>query len=91
MGKTSEHLCDVRLASKLVSMNSVLLANNAWVVHFPSTGGEDVFVLLVPMTVDNFAWVRLVLLNTSVLHKTDVVMHVEVEKRATFSTRLGHD
>lgn len=129
MGEKSEDLCDVRLASKLVSMNRVLLANNAWVVlharsdvsahthykhntgkaHLPlpidwrgrcvcSSRTNDGRQLCLGETTETKTQIRpkavirtdrsvkthLVLLNTSVLHKTDVVVHVEVERGPLF-------
>lgn len=51
------------------------------IICLPSTRGEDVFVLLIPVPRDHFARMTLVLLDARVVHEPHVLMHIEVEQR----------
>mmetsp|Transcript_8656 Transcript_8656/g.13591 ORF Transcript_8656/g.13591 Transcript_8656/m.13591 type:complete len:225 (-) Transcript_8656:310-984(-) len=50
--------------------------------------------MLVPLIIrprDNLASVGLILLNSGILHQSNVVVNVEVEERSTFSPGLAHN
>ena len=48
----------------------------------PTAGGEDVLVAIVPASLDDFACVRLILLDGRIGQHPDIFVHVEVEERS---------
>jgi hypothetical protein len=44
------------------------LSTNIWIIDFPTTGREDMFVPLVPSSLHHLARVRLVLFDTNILN-----------------------
>jgi hypothetical protein len=62
------------LVCSLVAVDGVAFALSAdiGIINFPTTGGEDVFVPLVPSPLDHLARVRLVLLHSDILNHSEI-------------------
>jgi predicted small integral membrane protein len=62
------------LVCPLVAVDGVAfaLSTDIRIINFPTTGGEDVFVPLVPSPLDHLARVRLVLLHSDILNHSEI-------------------
>lgn len=73
-------MCRCLLLVDLTPVNRVVFPDNIGIINFPSTSRENVFVLLIPASLDDFSGVRLVFLNAGIRDDPHVIVHIEVKQ-----------